>query len=182
MSNLLVHLDKYVGKPVVVDQVRVINPCHFYLGSFYYVESLDGQSRLLVLSREFPPKEGKVITILGSIQPVISVNNVNMAFFREAAVQPVDLPSTYSDRISQNAVFPSVILFPGYPSESLGVSSAERWTAERGKPSGVEAERVQEAWSIQRQTGSLFPLYVSSSYPLTSLSVNRSTGSPCSHS
>ena len=43
----------------------------------------------------------------------------------------------------------------GYPSEGLGVSSAERWTAERGKPSGVEAERVQKAWSVQHQTGSL---------------------------
>lgn len=82
LEKLLYHLDEFIEQPVRVETVRVSSPVYFYLGSFYYIESLQTGSRLLVLSRDYPPKSGTILSILGVIQPVISIDRINLAFFK----------------------------------------------------------------------------------------------------
>lgn len=84
LEKLLYDMDEFIDKPVRVEDVRVTAPAYFYLGSLYYLESLQTGSRLLVLSKEYPPKAGTRLSLLGTIQPVLSVDRINLAFFKPA--------------------------------------------------------------------------------------------------
>lgn len=87
LQQLLTNVEAFVDQPVVIDEVRVKNPCYLYFGSFYYIESPDSKSSILVLSRKYPPKAGSTIRILGGIQPVFSLKGVHMAFFKHADLE-----------------------------------------------------------------------------------------------
>lgn len=87
LTNLVAHFDRYIDQPVVIEKVRVDNPIYLYFGSIYYMESLDKTTKVMVLSRQFPPKEGSIVNVFGAIQPVLSIKGVNLVFFRQAAVQ-----------------------------------------------------------------------------------------------
>lgn len=88
LEKVLSNMDQFIGKPVVIKNVIVRNPVYFYLGSFYYLESVKSDSRILVLSRGYPPKEGAIVSVLGAIQPVLSFKRTNMSFFKQAEVRP----------------------------------------------------------------------------------------------
>ncbi len=86
LEKLLQNIDQYVDKPVIIDDVRIANPAYFYLGSSFYLESIETGSRILVLGQEYPPKEGTIVSILGVIQPVFSLNEANLAYFKPVNV------------------------------------------------------------------------------------------------
>lgn len=85
LEEVLADLETYIGQPVKIESVRVSSPVYFFLGSFYYLESVETGSRIAVLSRAYPPKAGTLISIFGVVQPVVSFSQFNMAFFK-----PVD--------------------------------------------------------------------------------------------
>ncbi|MCB0596795.1 MAG: hypothetical protein H6557_21160 [Lewinellaceae bacterium] len=87
LEKVLSNIDQFIDKPVVIKNVIVRNPGYFYLGSFYYLESTKNGSRILVLSRAYPPKEGAIVSVLGAIQPVFSFKKTNMSFFKQAEVR-----------------------------------------------------------------------------------------------
>lgn len=84
LPNLIENLAHYAGQLIILDTVKVGQPWYLYIGGGYYVESLDGRSRMLVLAKQYPPTEGTVINILGLVKPVASFRNLKWAYIKEA--------------------------------------------------------------------------------------------------
>lgn len=85
LEDVLFHMDEFIDQPVCIESVRVSDPAYFYFGSLFYLESMETGSRIMVLSREYPPKAGTIISILGVVRPVIAIDKINLAFFKPAA-------------------------------------------------------------------------------------------------
>lgn len=92
VDELVANIDLLVDEALIVEHAKVTSPTFLYFGAFYYLSSLDKNSRILVLTRKYPPKEGTIISVVGMVKPIVSINNHTLAYFKQKRIQAEVFP------------------------------------------------------------------------------------------
>ncbi len=92
VNELVANIDLLVDQALIVEHAKVTRPTFLYFGAFYYLSSLDKNSRILVLTRKYPPKEGTIISVAGMVKPIVSINSHSFAYFKQKRIQAETFP------------------------------------------------------------------------------------------
>lgn len=88
LSTACKHVRRYVNIPIVLTHCRVISSFYLHSRGFYFVESTEDGSTLLVITSRMPFPDNSEVKILGKIAPIYSTgDDVNLVYVKESYSQ-----------------------------------------------------------------------------------------------